>query len=184
MSDHKLVLHPINPRAILQDPPALLETLRQHGLIGAGFSHVGELHYKTGTRFRELIAFKASPPAPATEAGPAWHVSLLETTPAPVFLGASNAQPPACPNCQQPLVDWRTQLVAWQSSKEPYLWACARCKQKAGVERLGWGKTAGIARYSLDVWGIAEDQAVPTRELVDLLQAETFETWRYFYYRF
>ena len=184
MSDHKLVLHPVNPRAILQDPPALMDALRGHGFVGAGFSYVGELHYKPGSRFRELIVFKPGAPPPAPGPTPAQHVSLLETQPAPAFLGASNTQPPACAECRQPLADWRAQLLAWQAARERYQWSCAKCKRTAPVEKLDWGKTGGVARYSLDVWGIAENEAVPTRELVDLLQAETFEDWRYFYYRF
>jgi hypothetical protein len=52
------------------------------------------------------------------------------------------------------------------------------------VQDLVWGSTGGIARYSLDVWGIPEGDAVPSPELLALLERETFEAWRHFYYRF
>ena len=78
MADNKLVLHPVNPRAILQDPAQLLDSLRGIGLIGAGFSHFGELHYKAGPRFTELVVFREAPAAPggadpaSSSAGPTY----------------------------------------------------------------------------------------------------------------
>ena len=181
MADHKLVLHPVNPRAILQDPALLLASLRRIGLMGAAFSHLGDLHYKPGPRFRELIVFKT----PLSTSDPAaCHLSLLETAADPTFLGAGNAQPPLCPACQGPLSDWKAQLLTWQAEHQRYLWSCPKCKGKAPVERLDWGATGGVARYSVDVWGIPEKQAAPSEELLGFLQQETFEAWRYFYYRF
>jgi hypothetical protein len=181
VADNKLVLHPRNPRAILQDPALLVESLRRVGLIGFGFSHEGEVHYKAGPRFAELIAFKEVPPG----AGPAaCHVSLMETAVEPTFLGAGGAQPPLCPACQAPLADWKTQLLTWRAEHQRYLWICPKCRGKAPVERLDWGTTGGVARYSVDAWGISENQAVPSEELLVFLQQETFEDWRYFYYRF
>ena len=184
MADNKLVLHPVNPRAILQDPAQLLDSLRGIGLIGAGFSHFGELHYKAGPRFTELVVFREAPAAPGSTDPALCHVSLLETTTDPAFLGAANAQPPLCPGCQRPLADWKAQLLTWQAEKQRYLWVCQKCGGKSPVERLDWGLTGGIARYSLDVWGVLENQAVPSEELLGFLQQETFEAWRYFCYRF
>lgn len=184
MADNKLILHPVNPRAILQDPALLLDSLRRIGLVGGGFSHVGELHYKAGPRFAELIVFKAAPSTPGGGDPAQCHVSLLETTVAPGFLGAANAKPPLCPACQGPLSDWKAQLLTWQAEKQRYLWSCPKCRGKAPVEHLDWGTTGGVARYAVEVWGIAENQAAPSEELLALLQQETFEAWRYFYYRF
>lgn len=180
MSDEKLVLHPTDLRAILQDPPALLETLQMHGFIGAGFSHSGELHYRAGPRFAELVDFRAGAPADLA----AYHVSLLETTDDPIFLGAANAQPPECPACQAKLLDWKEQLLEWQTATRPYLWSCPKCGKKMEVQDLVWGTTGGLARYSLDIWGVHEGDAVPAAELIGVLEAATFVGWRYFYYRF
>jgi hypothetical protein len=180
MSDEKLVLHPASLRAILQDPPALMDALRAAGFVGAGFSHVGDLHYKAGPRFQEWVTFRAGVAVDPA----AHHMSLLETTPEPVFLGASNAQPPVCPDCQTRLADWKAQLLAWQTAKRPFQWSCGKCGKKMEVQDIVWGTTGGIARYSLDVWGVHEGDAVPSPELLALLETETFEPWRYFYYRF
>lgn len=183
MSDNKLVLHPVNPWAILQDPEALLEALRGNGLIGAAFSHVGELHYRAGSRFKDLLVFREGAPGEST--GPAtYHASLLETTDDPNFLGASNTQPPICPGCQGKLANWTTQLGEWHLNKRHYLWACAACGRKSPVAELDWGPTGGVARYSLDLWNIQQDEAAPSKELLACLEHATFESWRYFYYRF
>ncbi len=184
MSDQKLVLHPANPWAILQDPPALVDSLRGLGLVGAGFSHEGDLHYRPGPRFAELVAFKATAPGAAPEDPARCHVSLLETSVAPLFLGASNSQGPVCTACGGRLVDWRKQLVAWQSAPQKYLWDCPKCHRRLALAQLDWGTTGGIARYSLDVWGVAEGAAAPSPELLAFLGRETAEPWRFFYYRF
>jgi len=180
LPDNKLVLHPVNPRAILQDPPLLLEALRKAGLVGAAFSHVGELHYRAGPRFGALVAFRSTTPGDLS----GFHVALLETTEEPTFLGASNTQPPECRHCQAKLADWRTQLLAWQKARQRYLWSCPGCAKKFDFKELAWGATGGIGRYSLDLWNIGQDEAVPSAELLALLRDETLESWRYFYYRF
>ena len=182
MSDTKLVLHPKNPWAILQDPDALLETLRGNGLIAGAFSHVGELHYRAGQRFKELLVFREGAPPDAGPAG--YHVSLLETTDDPNFLGASNTQPPVCPGCQGKLADWTAQLGEWQLNKRRYQWTCAVCGRRSAVDELDWGPTGGVARYSLDLWNVQQGAAVPSLELLSCLERATFESWRYFYYRF
>ena len=179
MPDDKLVLHPVNARAILQDPAQLVDGLRKAGLVGAGFSHVGELHYRSGPRFNELVCFRSGTPAAGT-----CHVSIMETTERPTFLGASNAQPPECPRCRTKIADWRRQLTEWQNEGQRNPWSCPGCAARIAVKDLVWGTTGGIARYSVDLWNVAPEQAAPSPELLALLERETLETWRYFYYRF
>jgi hypothetical protein len=183
VADSKLVLHPVDPAAILQDPEALLLSLRGLGLVGASFSHIGELHYRAGARFAELVLFgNTSAALRATSC----HVSLLETTNQPVFLGASNAQAPGCPNCQAALPDWKKQLLEWQAAQaagQRYAWSC-KCGRRAPVQDLVWGDTGGVARYSLDIWNVAPAEAVPSKELLAHLETEVFTRWRHFYYRF
>ncbi len=182
MADVKLVLHPQDPQAILQDPPEFKEALRQLGLLGAAFSHVGELHYKAGPRLKELLLF--TPELAASFDVSRYHLFLLETTTDPGFLGASNAAPPACPGCAVALADWRKQLAEWQADRQRYVWSCPRCGRRFPLGRIGWGTTGGVARYSLDVWGVPAGGAVPSEELLAALKRETAEAWRYFYYRF
>ena len=182
MSDHKLILHPINPWAILQDPPQLAEALRGLGFLAAAFNHYGDLHYRPGPRFRDLLAFRQPETAPAP--GPeGHHVGVVETTPTPTFLGAANAQGPVCPSCQSRVTDWKEQLVRWRTERRPYVWRCPKCGQTLALETMEWGPTGGIARYSIEVCGIAEGTAEPSPELLTFLQQETLERWRYFYYR-
>jgi hypothetical protein len=51
------------------------------------------------------------------------------------------------------------------------------------VQKLDWAHTGGIARYSLDLWGIRQGAAAPSAELLALLERVTLEKWNYFYYR-
>jgi hypothetical protein len=180
VAENKIVLHPVDPWAILQDPSLLLDALRQRGLIGAAYSHFGDLHYKAGPRFRELVSFKAAAPAAGGEPP---HVSLLETMADPGFLGGANTQLPQCPGCQGRLADWRAQLAEWQLDRHGYLWTCRRCGRKLRVEQLDWVRNGGIARYALDLWGIHENEAVPSPELLEALRVLTAKAWTYFYYR-
>jgi hypothetical protein len=184
VSDNKLVLHPENPTSILQDPPELLESLRQLRLIGASFNHLGELHHKAGPRFAELVVFKAgAAPPPARGDEVTHHVALTETTENPVFLGGANARAPVCPGCQAPFDGWRERLQEWQTAPdEP--WTCARCGRRRRAHELDWARRGGFARYALDIWNIREDEAVPSPELLELLRVMTYDQFTWFYYRF
>jgi hypothetical protein len=177
MAYEKLVLHPLNPRAILHDPAALVDGLREKGLVGAAFSWDGDIHYAAGPRFRELLLFRRP-----NESGVDPHVSIVETSAEPLFLGAGHARPPRCPSCQWMLEDWRSQLRSWQRERQRGHWRCTRCGRLIEVERLDWDHTGGIARYSLDLWGIRHNAAVPSDELLEFLEAATREKWNYFYY--
>jgi hypothetical protein len=81
------------------------------------------------------------------------------------------------------MVDWKQQLLLWQTEKKPYVWHCPKCSQALAIEKLDWGKTGGFARYSIEVCGVSEGAAEPSNELLSFLQGETLEHWRYFYYR-
>jgi hypothetical protein len=179
MAYEKLVLHPQNPRAILHDPATLLDALRAKGLIRGSFGWNGENHYTPGPRYRELVLFRKF----AEPAEGELHVSVSETAEEPAFLGASHAQPPHCPACRSPIRDWREQLLAWNRAGHPALWTCGRCRRRVAVRDLDWAHTGGIARYSLDLWGIGQGAAIPSAELLCLLEGLTIERWNYFYYR-
>ena len=181
MADNKLVLHPAQPWAILQDPFLLMDQLREIGLVGSSYPHMGELHYRAGTRFKELVP---SQPQQGSGTQPPCHVSLAETATDPRFLGGSNAQPPACRHCGAKFADWNSQLLAWQAEKRRYLWSCHGCRRQVPIDDLNWRRTGGIARYSLDIWEINEGAAEPAPELLQFLMDKTGESWRFFYYRF
>ncbi len=183
MADKKLVLHPANPWGILQDPPLLLDQLRGLGLLGASFPHLGDLHYRAGPRFSELVSFHVPAEGLAAVVA-ACHVTLLETMPEPAFLAGSKVQPPACPRCGAKLTNWTTQLSAWQAKKREYRWPCGGCGRNLPVDALDWQRTAGIARYALELWGISAGEAEPSPELQQFLETTTGERWQYFYYQF
>jgi hypothetical protein len=183
MSDKKLVLHPSNPWAILQDPPLLLEHLHAFGLTGASFPHLGDLHYRPGPRFSNLVLFHAAA-ADTAAAQSACHVALLETTPEPTFLAGSNARSPSCPRCHAKFTHWSKDMPAWQADKRHYRWTCPGCGRPLPVEALDWDRTGGVARYAVEIWGIGEGQAEPAPALLEFLEAETAERWQFFYYVF
>jgi hypothetical protein len=181
VADNKIVLHPIDPWSILQDPFLLLDVLREKGLIGTAFSHYGEVHYTAGPRFRELVAFKTPPPPPGPE--PAHHVSVLETMTDASFLGGVNVQLPQCPHCRARFADWRARLPEWQAARHRYAWVCRKCGRSLRIEQLDWMRTGGVARYALDLWGVREGEGEPTAELLEVLQGVVAEPWTWFYYR-
>ena len=178
MANDKLVLHPQDPWAILHDPALLLEALRSRGLIGGSFGWHGENHYAAGPRFGELVRFKRF----AEPEGRELHVSLSETVEDPAFLGATSTQPPHCPACRGIFSDWRAQLLAWRREDHRRRWTCARCGKGVEVHQLDWAHTGGLARYSLDLWGIRQSAAIPSAELLSLLERVTLEEWNYFYH--
>ena len=179
MPEEKLVLHPSNPWAILHDPSLLLDALRSAGLIGVSVPFYGEIHYAAGPRFHELVLFRKLAVAEA----PQLHVSLSETAEAPEFLGASRTRPPLCPRCRSYVPDWMAQLQTWRHEGRHLPWNCSRCGRGADIQELDWAHTGGVARYSLELWGVPHGAAVPAPELLALLERATLERWSYFYYR-
>lgn len=176
MAYDKLVLHPLNPWAILHDPPLLVEALRSTGLIGDRFGWAGEIHYAPGPRFRKLVLFTFAEPQERE-----LHVSLSETAEQPGFLGTTHAYSPRCRACREPLTDWRAQLAAWRREGLRRPWTCPKCRRAAEVSHLDWAHSGGIARYSLDLWGIRRNAAAPSAELLGILERVTYEKWNYFY---
>lgn len=181
MAEHKLVLHPLKPTAILQDPSELVESLQQLRLIGTSFDHMGEVHHKEGPRFHELVLFSSGVAPPSGQG--THHIVLTETTPEPAFLGGANAQAPVCPGCQNRYVGWREKLQHWQTAKDDP-WECTRCGRRRRAHELDWSQRGGFARYAVDIWNIHENEAVPSAELLELLRVITYEDWTHFYYRF
>jgi hypothetical protein len=141
MSDHKLVMHAIDPEAPLPPEAAFRARLTDIGLLGPPVDYFGTTHYRQGPRFNLLLPFASSheavplvPTAHGLEMRPsvdsASLVSIELCTADDIqFFGGANVESPACSACGYVLQDWATVVSAWHESRDTYHWSCPRCRR-------------------------------------------------------
>src|SRR5690348_4155860 len=196
MSWNILKLHPVDPDAAPDSLPALLHALRSIGLVYGDSIPITGKDYLPGPRFPELIAFVSSHIVVSLkhEAGRLketgrsdsrehCQITLSEVRPEAEFLGMGNTENPQCPVCAHPIRHWPAILDAWYLDKLTYRWQCPNCSHTLRPADLNWHHTAAIARFTLDIEGIWQDEAYPSEELLDFLRFQTGFSWNYFFCR-
>lgn len=186
MTAPKLVLHPVTPATGLS-PAAVLEVLRELGLIGAPFRLDGRQHYGTGPGFLDHISFLGCAPcieldAPATDpetaarAGWFCHFQLSETGAQP-RLRLRPGQRPRCRTCRR---DIDPAVFADPAGVGEGI-VCPGCGRNTEPMQLLWRQAGGYAALFLDIWGIHTAEAVPGDRLLDSLGRLSRCAWTFFY---
>jgi hypothetical protein len=196
MSDNILQLYPRKPTAAPEDVVVLARGLERIGLISTPFDDLDTVHYRPGSQFHKLIRFSRShtvillePQAgQLVEAGrrnsaELCHIGLREVTPTAEFLGMGNTRTPRCPHCKHAVGNWQEAMDSWYADKPGYRWGCLHCEQEYSPVDWDWQKTAAIARFTIEIWGIHEGEARPTKQLLEFLATQVASPWDYFYYR-
>ena len=186
MTAFKLVLHP-DCRIESLSPSAILETLRDLGMLGETFLVDGREHYLPGDAFLDHIVFlgcaptiELAPPTHGAEAaaraGRFCHLFLHPITQQPRARIRRN-QLPRCPRCRSDIAAGRL-----PASADPLTASvCPRCGSTAPVADLNWRQAGGHARIYLDIFGIYAGEAVPGDGLLDALGRTTAGRWSFFY---
>lgn len=181
----KLVLHPA-ACDLAPNRDAIVQALRDIGLIGSTFPLDGREHFQTGADFLDSVSFlgcapsiQLDPPAPPADrhadarAGRFCHIQLHAATDRP-RLRHKPGQSPRCRHCR---TDIPPQLV--QTSDLGTV--CPGCGQSVGPAGLNWRQSGGHARLFLDIWGIHTAEAVPSDRLLDRLGQTGGGPWQFFY---
>ena len=165
------------------DRAKLVDALTAGGLIGAALPGSGQ-RYLVGERFLSLITFAGCSVrielAPPPDGSPFCHIVVDGPYRHPRLLWGRNTRPPRCPACQAPAKDWRLHTAEWSGSAAPRL-TCGRCAAEAELDDWNWRENAGFGRLFITVEEVFPGEAVPTPELMNLLQQASGTSWRYFY---
>lgn len=186
MPSNLLILYPRDAQQIPPDSGGLIDALHAIGFIADTFSFEGELHWRPGERFLELITFLGCSPVvslgePGLTGDEFCHIQFDGPLAQAQFIGGENTKPPRCPGCGYRTVEWESLRDHWLATPdEP--WRCPLCGRTYRIPELNWRQCAGFGRYFIRVWGIFEGEAVPSEELMQHLRSHGGE-WRHFYYR-
>lgn len=175
----KLVLYP-QASAQAPEPEAVLQALRELGLIGAVFDLDGQAHYRTGPTFLEHLTFLGCAPAieldpptvgleAAARTGRFCHVHLQALTAEPQVRHRAG-QGPRCRACRG---DFTPEALAQPRNG----FVCPGCGRTSTAAGLNWRQASGYSQLFLDIWGIHTGEAVPGEQLLARLGGD----WQFFY---
>jgi len=167
---------------LLPDPSAVEEALAAHGFLGARLP--GRTNaFLAGDRFLRLLTFagcsvqvELSP----TGDGPFCHVLITGPFESPRFLSGRGTRPPRCPACRNPLKKWQQTLAAWESGETANI-PCPSCGETNPPWAYDWKEKAGFGRLFVQIEEVFPGEAVPTPELMKLVERVTHSEWRHFY---
>ncbi|HUS13903.1 MAG TPA: hypothetical protein VM536_02695 [Chloroflexia bacterium] len=195
MSDSILQLYPRDPGVAPQDLSTLVCALRTIAFIGTAIDYCGAVHYDPGAQFPHLIRFAAwhtvvllEPhegrlvEAGRRDSAQLCHIGMGKIFPEAEFLGMGNTRTPRCPDCNRTVSNWPVAMDSWYASKPTYRWQCPGCGRQSAPAAWDWRKTAAIARFSIEVWGIRHGEARPAPTLLRFLAEQTASPWDYFYW--
>lgn len=187
MAENILILVPKFFDAIPVDCDALIATLHEKRFIGDAIEINGAVHYRPGEEFMMLVTFLGCSPMIATEeldnsSEQFCHIAIEGPWEQPRFLAGANIKIPRCPNCGHRYDEWQAMVDRWRA--DPYaMVSCPACGDNTAAPQLRWRKCAGFGRFFIKVWGIFESEAVPSPNLISLLQRVTGIDWQHFYIR-
>ena len=193
MPANKLILLPQDPLCPPVNCGQLAEVLQSIGLIGELLEPEGHAFFPTGDKFLQLISFlgcspmiELEPPADrsmlaaASADGKFCHL-FLDCNKSLVLRTDSQCPPARCPDCRQPLADWRSLIEAWKKQAAQSDWNCASCGYSGPVTGLNFRKAGGFGRTFIEIRGIYPSEAVPTDTLLASLQHLTGGPWKTIY---
>lgn len=199
MSDHKLILHPVDPEADLPPPVALQDGLTKLGFLASATELHGEARHLPGPRFEALVPLAHSrravvlgsahegPSRPRIADGRTLiSIELRRSSGASdaiEFLGGGNVESPSCPSCAFTVEEWTEVVSAWFEDQSGYSWQCSGCHDTFRPWQLDWHGTNGFGRCAIALWHVHPGEAAPSEELMRALLEMSGTPWTFFYYQ-
>lgn len=183
IENKSLVLHPLdcNEQPDLKVLTDALQNLKfiESPLDGTPGS------YLVGDDFLQLIIFLGCSPsvelAPSEEGKAFCHIRLIRPEDTPQFIISKHTNNPRCPSCRKEIINTKQVLEQWNKDKS-IQWSCPDCDFSGETKDLNWRHSAGTASFFIEVNNIFPNEAVPSDELMSVLQEATNSEWRYFYF--
>lgn len=111
------------------------------------------------------------------------HVQIPTAVAVPRLLSGLNTRAPRCPRCRGEAPDWRLRLQPIVGSTPTPRWPCPACGSSTLYAELNWRHGACVTGFPLSIWQVHEGEAVPSDELLQLLEAGGDGPWDYCYLR-
>lgn len=169
----RMVLYPADPGYAPATMTGLVEQLQQRGLVGERWR---DDRYLVGHRFMQEIIFVGC--SPFLRVDPAddlefCHLQIAEPEVTPVFRYATDAGPPRCPECRQPV------SAADDEEDENEQFYCSECQCKFQPRECVWraGKTCD-SRILISIWTLQKGDAQASESLLIFLHEITNVDWK------
>jgi len=152
-------------------------------LLNAQFINDDKLHnnqYLPGDSFLSLITFLGCSPninLQPVEGENHCFISVIKQSYEAECLGYTQTVNPKCPVCKKRISDWKTS--DWQ--KPGQLCLCDKCQNKTLYSELNWKHECGFSRGGFEIAHIYPHEAVPTDQLLDILNEFSGFEWNYCY---
>lgn len=165
-AEFKLYLYPEDPDYCYDEKKLSLH-LKESGFIDEKLS---QNRFSVGGRFLSLLTFMGCSPDIELQPQEDSAYCYVEFTSAtqPQFISGSNLKKAHCPQCKEPV-------------SAPLM--CEHCKQRLDPATLNWRKTAFYASSWITIGNIYELEAIPSDQLLTILQKETTARWKPAYIR-
>jgi hypothetical protein len=174
----RLILFPKDPLLQLPLEPLLELLLQQQVVESLLDGHYGERSYLLGERFFDAFLFLGCSPsielAPTAADTPFCYLELESEVQCRLISG-SNLKA-ACKGCKQ-----RYGELPQLEAQQPPDVSCCHCGAVYSAEQIAWRKTAALAKTRFSLWNIFEGEAVPSDQLLGMLQKQSGVEWSYAY---
>lgn len=172
-----LLLHAFDPQWRPASGSPLIDELRRLALIGQAAPGATD-RWLAGTRFLNHIMFLGCSPhieLDPQQAAPGAEVCMIAVREYPdVTLLGARAEGVRCPFCRATL---------GEVSDRPWdtLFTCPACGRPSRLFQLDWRRGAGFGHCFVEILGVHPHEAVPSDELLCVLERYAGVPWRYFY---
>lgn len=182
-----LYLCPAQHNYSAPDTERLTSALQDIGLISQPVNNVinktttrlaTELHFLTGEKFLDYIAYLGCAPAiqfEADETGKNFcFIKIHRYDSARLIHSKIQPRAPHCPVCKKATSNWQHNTTSSQI-------LCDQCHTSSGIEMFNWRKMAGYAQLFIEITDIFPKEAMPQQMLLDKLSDITGTEWQHFY---
>lgn len=185
MPENLLYLCPVDFNSTPVERSILIASLRQADFIAQEMTFSGDTHYHPGEKFLSLLTFLGCSPVidmgePGKTGEGFTHIGFEGPLEQPRFVSGNNLKTPRCPDCGHRFENWQSLVSAPWS----HTFSCPGCNRQLTAPQLRWRKCAGFGRLFIKVWGVFESEAVPSPELLALLERLSGHSWQHFYVRY
>jgi len=179
LANASLILYPSDTLWQPEKSESVINNLQQTQFIGDKIQNKNHSFY-VGDKFLEQIAFMGCAPHiefVANEENSKFCFIHLINLPTPqLFYSTKQARAPHCPVCKKAEKNWQ------QTLSDQSVIHCQQCNNTSPVETFNWRKSAGYARFFIEICNIYPREAIPQQSFLDSLKILHPVDWHYFYY--